>query len=47
MAIPDERDDQASLTQLKPPWKDCVRSRKYCYTALQRSDIFEIDFAVF
>src|SRR6202011_4091921 len=40
MAIPDERDDQASLSQLKPPWKDCVRSRKYCYAAVQRDATF-------
>jgi hypothetical protein len=40
MANPDERDDQPSLTQLKPPWKDCVGWRKYCYTALQRDETF-------
>jgi hypothetical protein len=40
MAIPDERDDQPSLSQLKPPWKDCVSSPKYCYAAVQRSATF-------
>src|SRR5436190_477161 len=40
MAIPDERDDQSSLTQLKPPWKDCVSWRIYCYAAVQRGATF-------
>jgi hypothetical protein len=49
--IPDQRDvDWPSLTQLKRPWKDCIRLTEYCYAALQRSATYlrsgSIDFEI-